>query len=117
MAYPITKVIDLVPAPVVDLETVQASQMSAERFWTDYVSRQRPVLIRNAVTHWPAYERWSASYLIERLDNDLNVKFSRTFNPLVFAPFFKFALKLQGLKQCLNQLIDVAEDDTYSIPG
>ncbi|EDQ92064.1 uncharacterized protein MONBRDRAFT_14782 [Monosiga brevicollis MX1] len=36
---------------------------SAIEFWRDFVSPNRPLIIRGGVCHWPAFEKWSLDYL------------------------------------------------------
>jgi hypothetical protein len=48
--------------------------LSAMRFMREHVARNCPLLIRNAVQHWPAITRWSLSYLTHSLaDTPLSV--------------------------------------------
>ncbi|HWC62225.1 MAG TPA: cupin-like domain-containing protein, partial [Rhizomicrobium sp.] len=40
------------------LASVQAAELTRERFFTDYMAQSRPVLIKGAVAHWPARTKW-----------------------------------------------------------
>lgn len=40
--------------------------LTAEEFGRDYLERNRPVVLTDEVVRWPAYERWSREYLVER---------------------------------------------------
>jgi jumonji domain-containing protein 7 len=49
-------------------------------FYFDYISQNRPVVVQNAIKHWPALEKWkSDEYLIEKL-GDSKVKVAVTPN-------------------------------------
>merc|ERR1719469_1078705 len=41
--------------------------LGAAAFFYDYVKRERPVMIRGIATEWPAFTRWSRSYVEARL--------------------------------------------------
>lgn len=40
------------------VDSVDAASISPEQFHRDYVARNRPCVLRGAVKHWPAFERW-----------------------------------------------------------
>jgi hypothetical protein len=47
-----------------EVEAVDAAALNQRSFRADYVDRNRPVLVRQAASHWPACERWqSIDYL------------------------------------------------------
>ena len=33
------------------------------QFYREYVCPNRPVIIRDAINHWPAHDKWSIPYL------------------------------------------------------
>lgn len=48
-----------------------ASTLDPERFWKEYVLRNRPCLIRGAISSWPAMRNWlDLDYLITTLGNE-----------------------------------------------
>ncbi|CAF0861149.1 unnamed protein product [Didymodactylos carnosus] len=52
------------------LETTSISRISVPtplEFYRDYVSKNKPVIITNALNDWPALSKWSNSYLREQL--------------------------------------------------
>jgi hypothetical protein len=58
-----------------EIDAVEAVGLSEERFRGHYVSRVQPVVIRGAVKHWPASERWgSVSYLVDKVGGDTEVR-------------------------------------------
>lgn len=38
--------------------------LSVQQFIAEYESKNKPVIITDCVTHWPAYERWDRQYLL-----------------------------------------------------
>ena len=60
------------------VEEVDALSISRADFIHHYVNRNRPCLVRNAVRHWPAFERWQQlSYLARHSHNNAVVVRSR----------------------------------------
>lgn len=49
---------------VAELDAVPDS----DTFQKTYVSRNRPCVIRNAVSHWPALQKWSLDYIAEKME-------------------------------------------------
>jgi lysine-specific demethylase 8 len=41
-----------------DFDSIDQSDLSLESFWTKYLFTQKPVIIKNGITHWPAFEKW-----------------------------------------------------------
>ena len=66
MSDPITNLIttyhDLNPSVVEELDT-EPTPLEFLR----YVSKNRPFVVRKAVTSWPAIQKWNAEYLRERM--------------------------------------------------
>lgn len=46
---------------------VRATDLSEEKFLTDYVAHSRPVVIRGAVAHWPARTKWRDKEYLKRM--------------------------------------------------
>ena len=64
----------LASAPNVDptrtITSVEAAELTPTRFREEFLERMRPVVVRGAVRHWPAFEHWrSPEYLRDRLGN------------------------------------------------
>lgn len=45
----------------------EESDITPQRFFEEYCAQNRPVVIRNFVSHWPAVSHWSPSNLAKRL--------------------------------------------------
>lgn len=41
-----------------EVESISADELTELRFVRDYVNENRPLIIRNAVAHWPAMRKW-----------------------------------------------------------
>ena len=55
-----------------------SSVPSPMEFHRDYVSRNKPVIIRGGIKHWPALEKWSNQYICDKLgDIEVNSKFGK----------------------------------------
>lgn len=65
------------PVPVVYAET-----LTKKEFTEKWVSRNKPCLVKNAVIHWPAVEKWKhLEYWLNKCDNfDINVYPHQNFN-------------------------------------
>jgi hypothetical protein len=60
------------------MEVVEASSLTPERFFGEYVEQLKPCLIRGAARHWPAFEKWrDAGYLKTALGNVLEERIMR----------------------------------------
>lgn len=54
-------------------------RLSSEEFFTEYYSRNRPVIITGMMDDWPAMQKWSSSYLESRVgDAVVEIQFGRT---------------------------------------
>ncbi|WP_104399029.1 cupin-like domain-containing protein [Vibrio penaeicida] len=50
-----------------NIETVYADSLTPKAFYSQYVAQNRPCLIKGAIKHWPAMEKWrSPEYLLEK---------------------------------------------------
>lgn len=115
MTHPIVRVVDLVPGETVPVASVDAETLTAESFWTEHVIPHRPVLIRGAVKHWAAVQKWSdPRYLISDLKKD--VFFSRTHNPFQDVVYGR-VIRRQSLQRCLDTVRDAAPEETWSVPS
>ncbi len=52
--------------PVLPIE--ERTALSPEEFIDSFVLQQRPVIIRRAVAHWPAVQKWSPEYLRQTVE-------------------------------------------------
>jgi len=52
------------------IEELDNSAMDTERFRREYINRNRPVVIRGAARHWPAYTHWKDPEYLKRLCGD-----------------------------------------------
>jgi len=44
---------------------------SALEFYRDYVATNKPVIITDAISHWPALKKWTNSYLLSKIGDKL----------------------------------------------
>jgi hypothetical protein len=115
MTEQIIKVIDLVPGNRLPLTTVQARSLSEETFWTEFVCKHIPVIVKGAAMDWPALERWNRSGYLEGLCGDEIVDMWSTFNP---APVLDNATaRFQKLVDGIEAMRKAPDDATYSIPA
>jgi hypothetical protein len=53
-----------------DVPVVEASELNNKKFYKDWVSKNKPCLIKNAIKHWPAIEKFkNQDYWLSELDN------------------------------------------------
>lgn len=115
MAESITKVIDLVPGDVIPLESVHADALDEHTFWERYVCRHSPLLIRGAVAHWPALQRWSQPGYLETRCGDVETDLFGTFNP---NPHLDSAARRRArLADGIAEIRSAADDRTLSMPA
>lgn len=53
--------------------------LSYEEFYENYAKKNIPVVITDVVTEWPAFQKWSREYLLEKFGK---IKF-KTGNPKI----------------------------------
>ncbi|TBW50334.1 hypothetical protein EZI54_18295 [Marinobacter halodurans] len=117
MTNKIVRVIDLVPGKVETVRSIDANSLNAQQFWTEFVLTHTPVIIKGAISDWPAVEKWKmAGYLESRVDDE-KVNMSRTFNALPMDIYYDTALYEQRLADCLRELYSADDDMTLSIPA
>src|SRR4051812_20589541 len=114
MTNSIVRVIDLVPGRKCEIESLHVDALETETFWSHYICRRRPLLIRSAVKSWPALQKWDEQGYLEGLCGDETAGILRTFNPSVYLPGMAEAGKLSDHLKCMR---DASDDHTYSIPG
>jgi hypothetical protein len=74
--YPwdLSRVPNYAAAPAVDIE--QAKTLDERTFRQSYILRNRPCLVKRAVTRWPAFQRWNvAEYVLSKI-GDVDVRAS-----------------------------------------
>lgn len=92
------------PAPELSAQRLQpierrrAADLPYERFMADYVVRNRPVIIENAVPRWPALERWTPDFFKHKFG-------SRTVNVTI------------GVSSRMGDVIDQILGSTREKPG
>lgn len=55
------------------VDILQTGQLSPKTFWRDYVQCNRPCLIKNAVTEWPAMQSWTDGEYLKSQIGDIEV--------------------------------------------
>lgn len=65
-----------------DLEVLQGDDLSEEEFLRNWVSRNKPCLIKGAIKHWPAIHKWkSQEYWMSNCENfDIDVYPHQNYN-------------------------------------
>ncbi|SAL03191.1 Cupin superfamily protein [Caballeronia arationis] len=113
MAKRIVKVIDLVPGRAVELPSIGNEKLGHEKFWHDFVCPQQPIVIRNAVSNWPALSKWGTKGYLEALTNH-QVGVSDTFNASP-AGLWHQNLPKYRLDEAITCLRNAAPDETFAI--
>lgn len=113
MTKRVVKVIDLVPGRAVQLAAIDNRAIDHERFWRDHVCAQQPVVIRHAVTNWPAFRKWGTPGYLEALANR-QVGVSDTFNASPAGVWYQ-NLPKYGLDEAIACLRNAGPDDTFAI--
>jgi hypothetical protein len=113
----IVKVIDLVPGGVQPIHTINKKDLDPQTFWSEYVCKHRPVVIKGGANDWPAVKNWQKpGYLESITPPTLQTTFARSFNPEPADRFFKTMTK-KSLVECIREMRLLSEADTYSIPA
>ncbi|CAL1547398.1 unnamed protein product [Lymnaea stagnalis] len=87
------------------IETLDAPPDSLN-FHRKYVSQNRPVVIRNAVTHWPALTRWSEKYFRDTI-GDATVTVAVTPNGYADAIYKGKFVMPEERKICMSEFLNV----------
>ncbi|GLS26643.1 cupin-like domain-containing protein [Marinibactrum halimedae] len=111
----IVKVNDLVPGETRPLDEIDVTNLSEEEFWSTYVCKHRPLVIRGGIKHWAACEKWQEPQYLQSISNSVNgsVRYRRAFNSNPVPPITQ---KME-LREALNALIETPHDKTFAIPG
>lgn len=115
-ASEVVRVVDLVPGSVCDLPYMEASKLTPDVFWNEYVCKHRPLIIKGGVSHWPAATRWSEPGYLESIPSSARTPFSRTFNPMPYA-VLRHALHDIGVPEGLKEMRNGPDNATYSMPS
>jgi hypothetical protein len=68
-----------VPAPAKSIEVRYAAELRYEVFVRDYVFPRKPVLIRGAISRWPAMEKWTPEFFKTRFaEKQVRVSYEAT---------------------------------------
>jgi len=78
-------------------------------FYRDFVSQNRPVVIKGGVSHWPAVKKWTNSYLKETL-GDIPVSVTVTPNGYADAPQGSLFVMPEERTMCMGDFIDILEN-------
>lgn len=117
MSEKIVRVIDLVPGSTQPVAEMPAADLSAAQFWTDYVCRHQPLVIRGGAAAWPALQRWQRPGYLEALCGDETVGFARSFNPVPTETYFNTLVKPRRLDECLAEMRSAPDSATCAIPS
>jgi len=61
------------------IDEVDVGDMSAEKFYNEYLSQNKPVLIKKGSAHWKAFKLWTDDYLKEKVGGErVNAERSKT---------------------------------------
>lgn len=113
----ITKVIDLIPGKIESITTIDSSDIDYFTFSNEFVHKHKPLLIKNAVKHWPAIEKWKRPNYLESISDDTEVHTSRMFNPAPGDLYFEKVATVKKLSEALKEMTILSELSTYSIPS
>jgi len=78
-------------------------------FYRDYVSHNRPVVIRGGVSHWPAVSKWSNLYLKQTI-GDLPVSVTVTPNGYADAPQGSLFVMPEERSIDMGDFVDIIEN-------
>ena len=89
---------------------IKTEPLSAKEFWSDYVSKRRPVLLRGAASQFPAKMLWNDQYLADTYGN-LTVKIERKFEAHA-NPVGDMGLARDSIRNFIKTYV---QDDKYVI--
>lgn len=116
MSEEIVKVIDLVPGITEELTTVQASSLDEGIFWTEFVCKHTPVIIKGGAKNWRAVEYWKNQEYLSSLCVNTKVNMYRTFNAV--PSDLHFPSPDHGhLSKHINEIYNSSKNATYSLPA
>jgi len=81
------------------------------QFYRDYVSQNRPVIIKQGVGHWPALHKWTNKYLEDQL-GELQVTVTATPNGYADAPDGDYFMMPEERQMSMSQFIRCIENPT-----
>lgn len=113
----VVRIVDLVPGARSALDMRRADDFQETEFWSEFVCKQKPVIVRGAVKSWPAIEKWKIVGYLESISLELPIRFSRTYNCLPVGPFLRNALQEGKLESFIKEIRESSDDSTFSIPG
>lgn len=63
------------PIKIAQCEVIDAKILPYDTFRHEYLEQSRPVIIKNAVSHWPAFQLWGRNFFAEKYSlNKIHVK-------------------------------------------
>lgn len=113
----VMRIVDLIPGVRHTLDARRADELKTGEFWSEFVCKQKPVVVRAAVKDWPAVEKWKGAGYLEAVSPNSPVRFARTYNPVPLGPFFRYAMEDGNLDECIKEMRESSVDSTLSIPG
>jgi len=78
-------------------------------FYRNFVSQNRPVVIKGGVSHWPAISKWKNEYLADKL-GDKEVTVAVTPNGYADAPQEDFFVMPEERRMKMSEFIDILEN-------
>ncbi len=112
----VTKVIDLIPGKIEPIEAIDSKSLDCHTFRHEFVLKHKPLLIKNAVMHWPAIEKWKKLSYLENTSDNIKVHVSRMFNSSPPQLCFE-AMTIKKLEDALKEITTISDSSTYSIPA
>ncbi len=109
----VVKVIDLVPGDVKPLPSVHVDALDPETFWTEYVCKHQPLVIKGGVSNWPAVQKWHQAGYLEGLCEDEKTTIATSFNSVPGIPY----RQKDTLARSLDKIRTLNQDDTFGMPS
>ena len=119
MGQKVVKVIDLVPGSTSELPSIRANTLDSESFWTEYVCKHVPVIIRGAASDWPAVRAWQQPGYLEARCGNGKLGMSRTFNIMASARLARLSVNkhVRTLAESMREMRAAPDHETYSVPS
>jgi len=78
-------------------------------FYREFVSQNRPVVVKGGVSHWSAVTKWTNAYLKERL-GDMPVSVTVTPNGYADAPQGSLFVMPEERTMCMGDFVDILDN-------
>jgi len=111
------KILSNVPwfAMATDVKSVDADQLSAHSFTNDIIRKAEPCVIRGAVKHWPAVEKWVDTSYLRQIAGHESVNIFPHSNLL--GPRQGEGRSSLRFGDAIKKLEDAIEDEELSLPA